>query len=273
MRAEVFSSSRARDAPLADWRADSVNSRELELPSRPVRRCGEMADFRVLATDYDGTIASQSVVDEETLCALSRLRDSRQKIILVTGRELDDLRCVFSQLDLFDLVVAENGALLFWPATSRELVLAEPPLPDFVKLLSARGVDPLSVGRVIVATREPYEMTVLEVIKAMGLELQVIFNKGAVMVLPSGVNKATGLKAALKELALKPEQTIGVGDAENDHAFLELCGCAVAVGNAIPAVKDRAHLVTRATHGAGVQELIERWMTGDLESARTDDQV
>jgi HAD superfamily hydrolase (TIGR01484 family) len=94
---------------------------------------------------------------------------------------------------------------------------------------------------------------VLEVIKALGLELQVIFNKGAVMVLPSGTNKATGLKAALKEVGLKPEEVVGVGDAENDHAFLELCGCAVAVGNALPAVKDRAHLVTEATHGAGVR--------------------
>jgi phosphoglycolate phosphatase (TIGR01487 family) len=222
--------------------------------------------FQLLATDYDGTIASQSVVDDETLAALRRLRDTGYKLVLVTGRELEDLRSVFPHLDRFDLVVAENGGLLFWPATSKELVLGEPPIPDFVKLLMARGVQPLSVGRVIVATREPHETTVLEVIKALGLELQVIFNKGAVMVLPSGVNKATGLKAALEELGLKPEQAIGVGDAENDHAFLELCGCAVAVGNALPAVKERAHLVTEATHGAGVQELIHRWLSGDLNA-------
>jgi len=224
------------------------------------------AQFRLLATDYDGTIASQSVVDEETLRALARVRDSGRKVVLVTGRELDDLRFVFPHFHRFDLIVAENGGLLFWPETSKEVVLAEPPSPDFVKLLIARGVHPLSVGRVIVATLEPHETTVLEVIKALGLELQVIFNKGAVMVLPSGINKATGLKAALKELGLKPEEVVGVGDAENDHAFLELCGCAVAVGNALPAVKDRAHLVTEATHGAGVQELIYRWLNGDLSA-------
>jgi hydroxymethylpyrimidine pyrophosphatase-like HAD family hydrolase len=221
--------------------------------------------YHVLATDYDGTIASQSTVDQTTLSALNRLRDSGRKLILVTGRELDDLCSVFDELDKFDLVVAENGALLFWPASGRNLVLAEPPQPDFVKLLIARGVHPLSVGRVIVATREPHETTVLEVIKALGLELQVIFNKGAVMVLPSGVNKATGLKAALKDLGVTAEATVGVGDAENDHAFLELCGCAVAVGNALPAVKQRAHFVTEGTHGAGVQELIERWLAGDLD--------
>jgi hydroxymethylpyrimidine pyrophosphatase-like HAD family hydrolase len=133
-------------------------------------------------------------------------------------------------------------------------------------------VHPLSVGRVIVATREPHESTVLEVIKGLGLELQVIFNKGAVMILPSGVNKATGLKAALKTIGARPQETVGIGDAENDHAFLDLCGCAVAVGNALPAVKDRAHIITDATHGDGVQEFIERWLAGDLDvSVRAQD--
>jgi HAD superfamily hydrolase (TIGR01484 family) len=60
---------------------------------------------------------------------------------------------------------------------------------------------------------------VLETIRELGLELQVIFNKGAVMVLPSGINKATGLRAALDELQLSPHDAVAVGDAENDHAF------------------------------------------------------
>jgi HAD superfamily hydrolase (TIGR01484 family) len=102
------------------------------------------AHFRLLATDYDGTIASESVVDEETLRSLDRLRDSGRKVVLVTGRELDDLRSVFPHFHRFDMIVAENGGLLFWPESSKELVLAEPPSPDFVKLLIARGVHPLS---------------------------------------------------------------------------------------------------------------------------------
>ncbi|MEH2119451.1 hypothetical protein [Nostoc sp.] len=68
------------------------------------------------------------------------------------------------------------------------------------KNLRDRQVKPLSVGRVIVATWHPQETIVLETIRQMGLELQVILNKGAVMVLPSGINKATGLAAALDEM-------------------------------------------------------------------------
>ena len=95
-------------------------------------------------------------------------------------------------------------------------------------------------------------------IEAMGLDLQVILNKRAVMILPTGIDKATGLLAALDELGLAPRDVVGVGDAENDLAFLDACGRAVAVANALPAVKARADLVTAADHGAGVIELIGR---------------
>jgi hypothetical protein len=122
----------------------------------------------------------------------------------------------------------------------------------------------VSLGRAIVATWRPHENTVLQAIRELGLELQVIFNKGAVMVLPTGVNKATGLIAALKEMGLSPHNAVGVGDAENDHAFLHLCECSAAVANALPTVKETADLSTRADHGAGVVELIDELVASDL---------
>jgi HAD superfamily hydrolase (TIGR01484 family) len=221
--------------------------------------------FDILATDYDGTIASQGIVDDATLAALDRFRESGRRLILVTGRELDDLARTFDHFERFELIVAENGALLFWPATGAEKILAESAPAEFVKRLADARVERLSIGRSIVATVEPYDKVVLEAIKDLGLELQVIFNKGAVMVLPSGVNKATGLKAALKELGVRPDSVVGIGDAENDHAFLECCGLAVAVGNALPSLKERAHFTTSRGHGAGVAELIERWLTRGLD--------
>jgi hypothetical protein len=109
---------------------------------------------------------------------------------------------------------------------------------------------------------------VLDAIRDLGLELQVIFNKGAVMVLPAGVNKATGLLAALRELRLSPHNVVAVGDAENDHSFLKLCEFAAAVANALPAVKDVADLVTTADHGAGVAELVAAMIEHDLAGSR-----
>ncbi|HUS68044.1 MAG TPA: HAD-IIB family hydrolase, partial [Kofleriaceae bacterium] len=168
------------------------------------------------------------------------------------------------RIDLFDRVVAENGALLVRPQTGGEKKLAQPPVDTFVQALRERGVDPLSTGRVIVATCQPNEHIVLATIRDLGLELEVIFNKGAVMVLPSGVNKGTGLTVALRELGLSPSQVVGIGDAENDHSFLNMCGVSVAVANSIPSLMDHADLVTSGARGDGVRELVTRLVRNDL---------
>ena len=180
--------------------------------------------FLALATDYDGTIAHHGAVDAPTLDALERLKQTGRRLILVTGRELPDLKRVFPRLDLFDRVVAENGGLLYDPGTEEERPLGPAPPAPFVEALRARNVSPLSVGSCIVATWEPNEAVVLETIRDLGLELQITFNKGAVMVLPAGVNKASGLAEAIRELELSLVNVVGVGDAENDHAFLSACG-------------------------------------------------
>src|SRR5438105_4535358 len=230
------------------------------------RRRFSAVRYLALATDYDGTLAEQGTVRPETVAAVERLRKSGRRAVLVTGRELEDLKTVFDRFDLFDLVVAENGALLYRPQTREHTCLAEPPPPVLAARLRQRGATPLHTGRVIVATREPYEVAALELVRELGLEWQVIFNKGAVMLLPSGVNKQTGLSLALAELGLSMRNTVAVGDAENDHAMLAASECGVAVANALDPLKERADLVTRGARGAGVEELIDRILEDDLRS-------
>lgn len=222
--------------------------------------------YFALACDYDETLADNGVVAAETLDRLREVRASGRRLILVTGRMLDDLQRVFEQLDLFDVVVAENGALVYLPGTREQHLLGEPVPRRFVTALQNKGVTPLSIGNVIVATREPHERTVLETIRELGLELQIVFNKGAVMVMPPGINKGSGLQAALRQLQLSPRNVVGVGDAENDHAFLELCECSVAVKNALPAVKSRATHTLEGSRGAGVRELIDLLLKDDLQA-------
>ena len=220
--------------------------------------------YHALATDYDGTLADEGRVAHATREALERLRRTGRKVILVTGREIEDLERVCPDLAIFDLVVAENGGVLYWPSTRELRVLAEPPPPRFAAALLERGVPDVRSGKVVVATWQPHEGTVLDVIRELGLELQVVFNKGAVMVLPSGVNKGTGLRAALDDLHLSPHNVVAVGDAENDHALLDGCECRVAVANAVSMLRERADLVTRAVQGAGVVELADRLIATDL---------
>ncbi len=220
--------------------------------------------YLALAADYDGTLASHDRVSEEAMRALERLRTSGRRAILVTGRRVDDLLSVCPCARLFDLVVAENGAIVYNPATLEEARYANPPPKLLLKGLRERGVEPLEIGQVVVGTHAAHRAAVQDVIWELGLEAQVIGNRGALMVLPAGVNKATGLERALRKLGLSRHEVVGVGDAENDHSFLALCECAVAVGNAVPSLKATAKLVTAAENGNGVIELIEELIANDL---------
>jgi hydroxymethylpyrimidine pyrophosphatase-like HAD family hydrolase len=220
--------------------------------------------FVAVAVDYDGTIAHDGTVDPKTVEALHAVRASGRKLILVTGRYLPDLLNTFPRVEIFDRVVAENGALLYRPGTHEDKPLSKPIPEKLIHELERRGVSPLAVGEASVATWQPHENTVLLAIKDLGLDLHVAFNKGAVMILPTGVHKGTGLQKALEELALSAHNVVGFGDAENDYAFLRLCECSVAVANALESIKQLADLVTRGAHGDGVIEVIEQLLADDL---------
>jgi hydroxymethylpyrimidine pyrophosphatase-like HAD family hydrolase len=221
--------------------------------------------YLALASDYDGTLARDGRVDDSVIAALESIRSTGRKLILVSGRILSDLERVFPRINLFDMVVAENGAILYRPADGSKTLPTTSKIPrPFIDELKARGVSPLVEGDVIVATWEPNEGKVLSTIRDLGLELDVVFNKGAVMILPAGVNKGSGLGAALKELQLSAHNVVGIGDAENDHAFLQVCECSAAVANALDSIKEHVDVVMTADHGAGVAELIRQLEADDL---------
>ena len=224
--------------------------------------------YLALATDYDGTLAVHGRVPPEAIAALKRLRLSGRRAILVTGRRLEDLMSVCPELDLFDCVVAENGGLVYSPRTREQTLLGKPPPPEFVERLRSLGVDPLDLGHVILGTCLPHHTAVVQAIQELGLELLVIFNGAAVMVLPPGVNKATGLDYALRRLGLSFHEAVGIGNAENDHSFLDRCECSAAVADAVSSLRRRTSFVTAGEAGQGVVELIDELVADDLLKTR-----
>lgn len=216
-----------------------------------------------IATDFDATLATDGRVFPETLAALQQAQAAGRTLILVTGRELQSLQQVFSALDLFDIVVAENGALLYHPATNRERLLCKSTPNGLLTELRRRGVKPLSAGRCVIGTTTPNETTVEKTIRDLKLRWDIIMNRESVMVLPHGIDKGTGFAAALADLGLSPDSVMGIGDAENDHAFLKMCGLSVAVANAIPELKKEVQLVTKGERGAGVAEAIYHLLSTD----------
>lgn len=220
--------------------------------------------YLALATDYDDTLATSGRLSHETKAALAELRKSGRRLLLLTGRTLEELVRDCPQLDAFDCIVLENGGILYMPAARRVIPLCAPTALALVPHLQRRGVHPLIHGQTIVATRRPHEYAVLEAVRDLGLELQIIFNQDAVMVLPSGVNKGSGLRAALRSLELSVHEVVGIGNAANDHSFLEICECAVAVDNAVDSLKRQVDFCTHGRAERGVQELIAELVASDL---------
>jgi len=213
--------------------------------------------YLALAADYDGTLASGGVVAAPVIHALERLKASGRKLLLVTGREMDEMFEIFPRLDLFDRVVAENGAVLYRPRDGSEECLAARPPEEFLDELRRRNVSPLSMGRVIISSSADEAPRLAQAIRDSGLNLEIIFNKNSVMILPRGVDKTTGLRAALDELKLTLDELVAVGDGENDIPMIRIAGCGVAVAGALALVKRAADIVLSADAGEGVMELVD----------------
>lgn len=222
--------------------------------------------IRALACDYDETLAFYGRVDASTVEALVRLKSSGAKLLLVTGRQLGDLLSVCMEIRIFDRVVVENGALLYRPLERETRPLAGRPPKHFLERLREQKVRPLAAGRSIVATVQEFAPLVEKTIAEMGLDLEMIFNRESLMILARGVNKALGFEAAIAELGVPASAVLGIGDAENDDAFLKLCGIYAAVANAIPSIRAAADIVTEEDRGAGVVELINKVLTGELSN-------
>lgn len=223
---------------------------------------GALGYFRAVAVDYDGTLADGAVASD-TLTALAEARARGIRVILVTGRIVHELRAVFADVeDHVDALVAENGAVLVTSLGVRRL--ARPIDRAVSSALSDRDVVHRR-GQVLIACSAADEPAALEVIRGLGLDCRLVPNRDELMILPGGVTKGTGLLEALGDLGLSQHNTLGVGDAENDHSLMEVCEVGVAVANAIEAIRAHADVTLDLPDGQGVADLLR----GPILAGRT----
>lgn len=210
-----------------------------------------------LAIDYDGTIALDGKFDPAVRAAIADARRRGIAAILVTGRRLDDLRSVAGDLSGFDAVVAENGAVLEFPPSGRHALMSHPPNPLVLQELRQRRVD-FAAGEAVIESDASSAATVLEIIRRLEQPLSLAFNRGRLMLLPPPVAKSTGLRQALFVLRLSIHNTIGIGDAENDHDLLDACEVGAAVEWGSAALRAVADEVIAGTGPAAVADYIRR---------------
>jgi hydroxymethylpyrimidine pyrophosphatase-like HAD family hydrolase len=219
--------------------------------------------FHAVAIDYDGTLSTTDRPAPAVLAALAETRAAGRRVVLVTGRILSELRAVFPDVDRhFDLIVAENGGVLSSEGVER--VLAVPVAKDLDDALAEKHIA-FRRGLVLLACEGHDERAVLAQVRRLGLECQLIRNRGSLMVLPSGVSKGSGLLEALAELGISRHNTITIGDAENDHSLLDVSELGVAPANAVDALKAHADITLDLPDGEGVAKFLRDSVASGVE--------
>jgi phosphoglycolate phosphatase (TIGR01487 family) len=223
--------------------------------------------YRAFAIDYDGTLTAADQPHADVLAAVAAVRKSGRRVILVTGRIMDELLAVFPDvLAHFDHVVAENGCVLIDRSGGSKSLA-----PTIDATLSSRLGNvavPHRRGHVLIATQARHSARVLKAIEELGLELQLIQNRSELMIVPSGINKGTGLLHALAELGVNRHNVVAIGDAENDHSLFAACEIGVAVDNAVDSLKEHAEILLTQSDGSGVAAFLNNVLRGDLALAQ-----
>jgi hydroxymethylpyrimidine pyrophosphatase-like HAD family hydrolase len=213
-----------------------------------------LAYFQIVGADVDGTLTTHDALVPDLVDVLAESRGAGVQIVLLTGRIASEL---FADLPTIgehaDVLVVENGAVVIIDGNSE--LLTEPVDLALDEALTARNI-PFRRGQVLVAVDGQHCAAVADTIALLGLDCQIIRNRNALMVLPTGVTKGSGLGAALARLNRSPHNAIAVGDAENDIPMLMEAELGVAVANAISSVKHKADLVLNKPNAAGVLELL-----------------
>lgn len=248
--------------PPEEMPTPAVAAAEAVVAEAPARKT---AHLTVLACDLDGTLVEAGLaaprLTEEMWAALHRAKLGGLTLILVTGRTLDSVVTEGPYSDFCEAIVAENGAVVYFPRRDAVNLPFGQVDPALLQRLDAMAV-PLERGIAIAATWPPHDEAVLKALRESRNAATVEYNLGGLMLLPPGATKGSGLLHALRELGYSAHNVVACGDGENDVSLFEAAELSVAVANAQPALKAAADVVLAEPHATGVQGLIADLLAG-----------
>ncbi len=246
--------------PLAEPAPAAAPALPVEDEEAPVEQ-RRPVHLTVFACDFDGTLTEEGQVAPATWEVLRRARMAGIVHILVTGRTLDSILAAGPFTDLFEAIVAENGAVVHLVRRNRVILpfgTLDPRL-----LQQWHGMDlPMEWGLAIAAAVTPHDETLLRTLRAGRSGVNVVYNRNAVMFLPPGATKGSGLLHALEELGYSAHNVVACGDAENDRSLFEVAELGVAVANATADLRSVADAVLPEPAGAGVRLLLSELLEG-----------
>ncbi len=203
----------------------------------------------VLVTDLDRTFSNPDLsLNAHALATVALLREEGIVCVLATGRWLPELP-IDPLTNLFDGFVLEGGAR--WGAHDDLACAAGAPhVMDAASVLEAAGAQVRRRTASFSVDRH-WEKT----LRDMG-SCSVQPNRDSIDVLPLGIDKGTGVSAWLDYAGISPRRIVAVGDGENDVPLLLRADVRIAVGNAVPQLRDVAEWTTRGECAKGFVEAV-----------------
>ena len=125
-------------------------------------------------------------------------------------------------------------------------------------------------NKVVVAIDEAYLNERIKEIPASFYErFEIIKTRNNLLeFMPKGITKAYGISLLAKDLGIRAEEIMTLGDEENDLPMIEYAGLGVAMANAIPLVKEAADVVTDTNEQDGVAKAVEKYILTPLEGGQ-----
>ena len=214
-----------------------------------------LENIQAIITDFDRTLSSKNGRIKSKL--LKKMKSLEKPFILVTGKKLEDVKELCKRYHVWQVVIAENGAIIYFPKTKKTVIFTSPYIQQAREILRNSEIL-IAFGQVIISSKVENMKKLKEILKPLRKKLSFQKNIDEVMILPEGVNKGESVSRVLEELEIKPEKTIIIGDAENDIPLFKIPGYRVAVANADRKLKKLADEVTKKSSEEGVIEVLDK---------------
>ena len=217
--------------------------------------------MKAVVIDIDGTLTDES--RRLDLAAAVVIRELDIPVILASGNVLCFVKCATKLIGTSDIMIAENGGVISSGFDG----------PVYVKGDRARCVSVLEMLR---AHFELEELDAADRLSEVALrrnfdiesarnlladkeisDVELVDTGFAVHIKSVDVNKGTALLEVAALIGLDAGDVMAIGDSANDVEMLRTAGMGVAVGNANPALKSIADMVTSGRYGAGVLEALK----------------
>ncbi len=241
--------------------------------------------------DIDNTLMVNGVVPQKNIDAIKKAREAGSYVFINTARSYAFIPNVLKDDSLIDGFVAGigtdlrlHGQQIFSSVMSRdELKFIGKHFINDTREISFEGEDHMiwinpesrrDVYHILTSPDEfdtiykDFKISKMYVRGQLTAEEREIFEKDYIVYqhekyaefVRKGFGKAVGMRLMINHLGIPIENCIAMGDSSNDEDMLKAAGISVAMGNAIPEIKEMCTYVSCNAQDCGVAQAIEKFI-------------